>query len=124
MIATKTRRDPTSGRPEPCVGAAPDAPPGVAPTSNALTGAPPERLARYLSREFGDVTTVLNDRRVPGTKAHIDHVVVTAGGIWVIDAKNYRGQVVGRALGGAPSPSCGACASSTPSGRGSPGRSG
>lgn len=32
---------------------------------------------------------VLNDRRIPGTKANIDHLVVTPWGVCVIDAKRY-----------------------------------
>ena len=32
---------------------------------------------------------VLNDRRIPGSKANIDHLVVTPWGVWVIDAKRY-----------------------------------
>jgi len=59
-----------------------------------------ERLARYLTRELGGSADVLNDRRIPGTKANIDHVVVTRGGVWVIDAKNYRGRVETRDRGG------------------------
>ena len=58
-----------------------------------------ERLARYLARELGETADVLNDRRIPGSKANIDHVVVTAGGVWVIDAKNYRGRVETRDRG-------------------------
>jgi hypothetical protein len=37
--------------------------------------------------EVGVIT--LNDRRIPGTKANIDHLVVTPWGVWVIDAKRY-----------------------------------
>lgn len=37
---------------------------------------------------------VLNDRRLPGTKSsNIDHVVVAASGVYVVDAKNYGGKV-------------------------------
>lgn len=32
---------------------------------------------------------VLHDRRIPGTKANIDHVVATRGGVFVVDAKRY-----------------------------------
>lgn len=31
----------------------------------------------------------LHDRRMPGTRANIDHMVVTPWGVWVIDAKRY-----------------------------------
>ena len=36
---------------------------------------------------------VLHDRRIPGTRANIDHVVVSAAGVFVVDAKNYSGRV-------------------------------
>ena len=32
---------------------------------------------------------MLHDRRIPGTKANIDHIVVTTGGVFVVDAKRY-----------------------------------
>lgn len=35
---------------------------------------------------------VLNDRRIPGSRANIDHLVVTAHGVYVIDAKRYVGK--------------------------------
>jgi hypothetical protein len=37
---------------------------------------------------------VLHDRRIPRTRANIDHIAVTrSGAVWAIDAKNYRGKV-------------------------------
>jgi hypothetical protein len=33
---------------------------------------------------------VLHDRRVPGTRANIDHLAITPSGIYVIDPKRYR----------------------------------
>jgi hypothetical protein len=35
---------------------------------------------------------VLHDRRIPGTKANIDHIVVAPTGVFVIDAKKYKGR--------------------------------
>jgi hypothetical protein len=35
---------------------------------------------------------VLHDRRVPGSRANIDHIVVSSAGVWVIDAKRYKGK--------------------------------
>ncbi|MDO9590440.1 MAG: nuclease-related domain-containing protein, partial [Microcella sp.] len=35
---------------------------------------------------------VMHDRRIPRSKANIDHIVVTPGGVWVIDAKRYVGK--------------------------------
>lgn len=34
----------------------------------------------------------MHDRRIPGSKANIDHIAITASGIWVIDAKRYKGR--------------------------------
>lgn len=36
---------------------------------------------------------VLHDRRIPGSKANIDHIAVCRNGIFAIDAKNYEGKV-------------------------------
>jgi hypothetical protein len=37
---------------------------------------------------------VLHDRRIPGSRANIDHIAVTrSGAVWAIDAKNYSGKV-------------------------------
>lgn len=33
---------------------------------------------------------VLHDRRIPGTRANIDHIAITPSGVWVIDAKRYK----------------------------------
>lgn len=35
---------------------------------------------------------VLHDRRIPRTRANIDHIAVSPGGVVVIDAKRYRGR--------------------------------
>jgi len=34
----------------------------------------------------------LHDRRIPGSRANIDHIAVTPGGVWVVDAKAYAGK--------------------------------
>jgi hypothetical protein len=37
---------------------------------------------------------VLHDRRIPRTRANIDHIAITRSGeVWAIDAKNYTGKV-------------------------------
>jgi hypothetical protein len=36
---------------------------------------------------------VLHDRRIPGSRANIDHIAVCRNGIYAIDAKNYQGKV-------------------------------
>ena len=43
---------------------------------------------------------VLHDRRVPGTRTNIDHIAVTTNGVWVIDAKRYKGRPSLRVEGG------------------------
>jgi hypothetical protein len=43
---------------------------------------------------------VLHDRAVPGSKANIDHLVVTQAGVFVIDTKRYQGRVERRQSGG------------------------
>jgi len=48
----------------------------------------------------GDGAGLINDRKVPGIGENIDNLVVAATGIWVIDAKNYRGRVEQRDVGG------------------------
>lgn len=47
-----------------------------------------EKLAKAL-----DGFTVLHDRRVPGTRGNIDHVVVAPAGVFVVDAKRYEGRI-------------------------------
>jgi len=51
----------------------------------AAVGARLDRLASESIR-------VMHDRRVPRSKANIDHIVVTRGGVWVIDTKRYVGR--------------------------------
>lgn len=46
-------------------------------------------LGARLDKQASDSIAVLHDRRIPGTKANIDHVVVTAAGVLVVDAKRY-----------------------------------
>ena len=51
-------------------------------------------LGEYLEKiQDEEVVVVLHDRRIPGTRANIDHVAVTRSGVvWAIDAKNYTGK--------------------------------
>jgi hypothetical protein len=39
-----------------------------------------------------DTLRVLHDRRIPGSRTNIDHLAVTATGVYVIDAKKYQGR--------------------------------
>lgn len=58
------------------------------------------RLARRLTDEMSEIGVVLHDRKVPGTRGNIDHLVISPTGVWVIDAKNYTGKVEVRDVGG------------------------
>jgi hypothetical protein len=51
-----------------------------------------ERLGARLDSLVSESIAVLHDRRIPGSKANIDHIAITASGIWVIDAKRYKGR--------------------------------
>ena len=45
----------------------------------------------YLANEYG--LTVLHDLSIPGTKANIDHILISRKVVYVIDTKNYTGIV-------------------------------
>lgn len=51
-----------------------------------------ERLGNRLNELASDTLRILHDRRIPGTKTNIDHLVVTPTGVYVIDAKRYKGR--------------------------------
>ena len=53
-------------------------------------------LARYIAGEVGDAVIALHDRLIPGTRGNIDHIFVAQTGVWVVDAKAYKGKVVRR----------------------------
>jgi hypothetical protein len=52
-------------------------------------------LGKYLDTLHDETSAiVLHDRRIPGTRANIDHIAVTRNAaVWAIDAKNYTGKV-------------------------------
>ena len=51
-------------------------------------------VAAYLERRTEKAPTiVLHDRRMPRGHGNIDHLVVAPAGVFVIDAKRYRGKV-------------------------------
>lgn len=51
-------------------------------------------LGEYLeSLQYESRVVVLHDRRIPGSRANIDHIAICPSGIYVIDAKNYEGKV-------------------------------
>jgi hypothetical protein len=51
-----------------------------------------ERLGARLDSLASDNLAVLHDRRIPGTRANIDHLVITRQSVWAIDAKRYKGR--------------------------------
>lgn len=55
-------------------------------------GAIGEEILADRLKELPDSARVLHDRRIPGTRANIDHIAVTTAAVWVIDAKRYKGQ--------------------------------
>ena len=57
-----------------------------------------ERVAEVMANATG--VDVLHDRRVPGSRANIDHIVVGPQGVFVVDAKKYSGAVEVRDRGG------------------------
>jgi hypothetical protein len=57
------------------------------------------RLAAFVAREVGDWVIALHDRLIPGTRGNIDHIFVAPTGVWVVDAKAYKGKVVKREVG-------------------------
>lgn len=46
-------------------------------------------LGARLDKQASETIAAMHDRRIPGTKANIDHIAVTAGGVLVVDAKRY-----------------------------------
>jgi hypothetical protein len=51
-----------------------------------------ERLGSRLNEIASDTLRVLHDRRIPGSRANIDHLAITPNGVYVIDAKKYKGR--------------------------------
>jgi Nuclease-related domain len=65
------------------------------------TGAKGERrLAARLEHDLAGRARLLHDRRAPGRRGNIDHIAIGPSGIWVIDAKLYKGKVERRDVGG------------------------
>jgi hypothetical protein len=57
-----------------------------------------EKLAEALAGVPG--IKLLHDRSVPHTKGNIDHIVVAPAGVFVVDAKHYKGLIQIRDVGG------------------------
>jgi hypothetical protein len=59
-----------------------------------------EAVGRRLDALAGPDLRVLHDRRLPRSRANIDHLVVARSGVWVVDAKRYTGRPELRVEGG------------------------
>jgi hypothetical protein len=55
-----------------------------------------------LHRELDDRAVVLDDRRVPGARGTVAHVVVASSGLWIADAKRMKGLIEYRPVSGSP----------------------
>ncbi len=51
------------------------------------------RVADYLDEIATDNAVVLHERKLPDAAGTIDHVVIAANGIWVIDSTNFAGRI-------------------------------
>lgn len=51
-----------------------------------------EALAAHLAKRCPDAI-VLHDRGIPRSRANIDHLAVAPSGVYVIDAKRYKGKI-------------------------------
>jgi Nuclease-related domain len=67
-----------------------------------LLGADGERLSAIKLEQHlrGQGVGLLHDRRIPGSRANIDHLAIGPGGVTVIDTKRLRGKVRVRHGGG------------------------
>jgi hypothetical protein len=59
-----------------------------------------ERLGARLNELASESLRVLHDRRIPRSRANIDHIAVTPAGVYVIDAKKYPGRARLKGEGG------------------------
>jgi Nuclease-related domain len=90
----QTRREQATRTKHPVIGgltlALSDDPPSTKSWATGALGE--ERLGQRLNKSASDTLRVLHDRRIPGSTANIDHLAVTPTGVYVIDAKKYRGR--------------------------------
>jgi hypothetical protein len=59
-----------------------------------------ELLAKRLNGLAAQGVLMLHDRRIRGTQANIDHLAISAAGVFVIDAKRYKGRPTLKVEGG------------------------
>ena len=65
----------------------------LAEERNWLTGGRGEELLAASLRKQCRAVRLLHDRRIPGRRSNIDHLAIAASGVYVIDAKRYRGKI-------------------------------
>ena len=66
-------------------------------------GAGGEELVEQALTKHAPTVVVLHDRRIPGSRANIDHIAIASTGVWVIDSKRYKGKLqVAKPLFGKP----------------------
>ena len=59
-----------------------------------------EVVGRVLNGLAGQGVIALHDRRMPRSRANIDHIVIAPSGVYVIDTKRYRNQRLQRRVDG------------------------
>jgi hypothetical protein len=59
-----------------------------------------ETAGRVLDGFRAEGFAVLHDRAIPGSRANIDHLVISPAGVFIVDPKNYSGRVEQRDVGG------------------------
>ncbi len=52
-----------------------------------------ELVAEALEQRCRPEVAVLHDRRIPGSRANIDHIAIAPSGVWVVDTKRYKGRI-------------------------------
>lgn len=62
-----------------------------------------EAVAGSLASRLGTDVVLLHDRRLPRSRANVDHLAIAPSGVWVIDSKRYKGRVeIAKPLFGPP----------------------
>lgn len=54
------------------------------------------RVAEQLQEACGDDVVMLHHRRTPRVKPHIDHLVMTRTGVWIVHSRRNQGRVATR----------------------------
>jgi hypothetical protein len=49
------------------------------------------KILEKIANENGYI--VMHDRVIPGSKANLDHILITPKGVFLVDAKNYKGKI-------------------------------